>query len=521
MGTFRIRILECTDRAQAGILVGMLAGTALAFGGVVWWWRPVIAAMAVLLVVLGLARVAIEGRARIRWSPLPVLGALAVGLAVVQLAPIPATLARRIAPEARSLHARGVPSALVLADDPDAELPEALASRTPATVDRSATLRWAFDATIGLVVLITSARFARKLGRTMVIWGSVVGIFVVMTGIGLVQMAGDVPEMLGIITPGKGPSWAPSTLDLLRAPGTSVLRPLAEDGGTNGPWLLPRPDRPFFIGSLMGGPGAYLAIGALGLPLSLALLLHLLAPRGSREPMADRIGRSGLAPLVGLLALAIVSGSALIGVIAGPLLAIPFAAGLVLAGLPGAWPTGLRWLAVGLTMLSLVSLGAGVSGNRLLGWGTDPKFAPITAELDRAEELWRSSARIIRDFPLLGTGLGTFGRVIPSYKGTDASPTTAGSSLLQWVVESGLAGAGVLGLAVMWGLARIVRAWRRVGSADRALACGLVASAVCFGAFASVHWTVELPAVGLAACAVLGTLDRWLSGGTDLFVEAA
>jgi hypothetical protein len=53
------------------------------------------------------------------------------------------------------------------------------------------------------------------------------------------------------------------------------------------------------------------------------------------------------------------------------------------------------------------------------------------------------------------------------------------------------------------------------------LACGLVASAVCFGAFASVHWTVELPAVGLAACAVLGTLDRWLSGGTDLFVEAA
>ena len=64
-------------------------------------------------------------------------------------------------------------------------------------------------------------------------------------------------------------------------------------------------------------------------------------------------------------------------------------------------------------------------------------------------------------------------------------------------------------------------AWRRVGSADRAMACGLVASAACFGGFAAVHWAVELPAVALSACAVLGTMDRWLSGGTDLFVEAA
>ena len=49
----------------------------------------------------------------------------------------------------------------------------------------------------------------------------------------------------------------------------------------------------------------------------------------------------------------------------------------------------------------------------------------------------------------------------------------------------------------------------------------MIATVVCFLGFASLHWTIELPAVALAACAVFGTLDRWLSGGTDLFVEAA
>jgi hypothetical protein len=481
----------------------------------------VLAALAVALVVSGLARVAIEGRARIRLSLLPILGVLALGLAAAQLVPVPASLARRVAPESRSLHAQGVLSGLVLADDPGAELPEALASRTPATVDRSATLRWLFDASIGLVVLVTSARFARKLGRTMVIWGSVVAVFGLLTGFGLVQLIGNAPGLWGFLTPGKGPSWAPSTLDLLDAPGTAVLRPLAEEGGALGPWMLARPDRPFSIGGLLGGSGAYLAIAALGLPLSLTVLLQLLAPRGSREPMLERIGRSGTAPLVVLLGVVMVAGSGLVGTLAGPMLALPFALGLLLAGLPGARGTGLRWLAVGVTLLGLSGLGTGVAVNRLTGLGADPRLAPITADLSRAEPLWRDSARIIRDFPVLGTGLGTFSRIHPSYKSTDLSPTTAGSSVLQWLVEAGLAGGAMLAVAGLWGLGRVVRSWRRVGSADRAMACGLVASAACFAGFATVHWAVELPAVALAACAVFGTLDRWLSGGTDLFVEAA
>ena len=171
--------------------------------------------------------------------------------------------------------------------------------------------------------------------------------------------------------------------------------------------------------------------------------------------------------MIALLGLLVVLGSGLIGAIAGPVLAVPFAVGLLLAGVPGARASGLRWLAVAITLAGLSGLGAGIAGNRLAGWGSDPGVSPITADSDRAEQLWRESIRILRDFPMLGTGLGTFARIHPYYKSVDQSVNTAGNSLIQWVVEAGFAGATLLALAVIWGLSRIVRAWRRVGSADR------------------------------------------------------
>ena len=39
------------------------------------------------------------------------------------------------------------------------------------------------------------------------------------------------------------------------------------------------------IGGLIGGPGAYLALASLALPLALGMALQCLAPRGSREPL--------------------------------------------------------------------------------------------------------------------------------------------------------------------------------------------------------------------------------------------
>ena len=76
-------------------------------------------------------------------------------------------------------------------------------------------------------------------------------------------------------------------------------------------------------------------------------------------------------------------------------------------------------------------------------------------------------------------------------------------------------------VATLWCLCRLPAAIRRVGTADRALAFGLLGAAACFALLSAIHWTVELAAIALAASAVAGTCERWLAGGTDLFVERA
>ena len=161
-------------------------------------------------------------------------------------------------------------------------------------------------------MLITAARFAQRLDRTMVIWGSVAAAFGLLTAFGLVQRIGGCLGALWVHQPGHAPSWGPSTLDQLHAPGRVVLRPLADEAAGIGPWVLPRPEPAAAIGPLMGGTGAYLAMAALGLPLTLTILLQVLAPRGSREPFVERIGQRGAWPLVALLA-----GVAVLGVGAG------------------------------------------------------------------------------------------------------------------------------------------------------------------------------------------------------------
>ena len=58
---------------------------------------------------------------------------------------------------------------------------------------------------------------------------------------------------------------------------------------------------------------------------------------------------------------------------------------------------------------------------------------------------------MIREFPLVGVGPGELSRTIhPYFKDRDMSSTTAMSSLLQWGVETGAAGLGLLALAVLW-----------------------------------------------------------------------
>ena len=64
----------------------------LCFGGVVWWFPPVLAIAALVMVLARLLQCALIGRMAFLKSPLTAVGLLALGLGVLQLAPLPSPL---------------------------------------------------------------------------------------------------------------------------------------------------------------------------------------------------------------------------------------------------------------------------------------------------------------------------------------------------------------------------------------------------------------------------------------------
>ncbi|WP_435006323.1 O-antigen ligase family protein [Tundrisphaera lichenicola] len=519
MLTLRIKLLNGLDRALAIALTGLLLGTALAFGGAVWWARPVIAAITWIVVLAWVIRVSLAGPWRILKSPLSALGFLTILLGTVQLLPIPVKLAGQISPTSTVVASYGVIPSQALIDDPSVTIPPPFLARSPLTLDRPATLRWLAGATVCLAVFWVVSHYSDRLGKAQVIWGSIVAAFFVNSIFGAVQVSNHSGGLYGIIAPGSGPSWAPTLDDAMTAPAELLLRPI-EVARLNRPSMAAAlPSRPFLIGSLMGGPGALLALGSLALPLALGMILQMFAPRGTRDGLLARLRDSGQGSLVLLMLGLIMAGSVLVGVLAGPFLSIPFAIGLGVAGLPGAWSSGARRSGLAATALTLLSLGGGLaigeaSARGHLGPNTLPRL-----DWASARSTWTESVPILREFPIVGTGLGTFEAIYPYYKGRDASSNTAMSSILQFAVESGAVGLGLLATAALWCLIRLPGAIRRVGTADRALAFGLLGSMIGFGLFSAIHWSVELAAVALAAAAVAGTANRWLAGGTDLFVD--
>ncbi len=94
---------------------------------------------------------------------------------------------------------------------------------------------------------------------------------------------------------------------------------------------------------------------------------------------------------------------------------------------------------------------------------------PIAAEgLGAAARVWADARAIVRDFPVLGTGLGSFAAIYPSYKATDAAPDDGDEQPGAVVGRGGRGRAlALLMAAAAWCLVRLPGAVRRVGTADR------------------------------------------------------
>ena len=164
---WRAKIVILSDRVICGLIVVLVLGSVLGFGGAVWWFRPVLSVAAFLLVAIKLAQSLATGKMPILKSPLGLLGLLALGLGVVQLAPLPAGLASRLSPTAHEIYSRGLLPRLVHTDDPEAILPESPQIRSPASLDRSATLRWLVASCCLPGDLLVRIPFHRPPGKTL------------------------------------------------------------------------------------------------------------------------------------------------------------------------------------------------------------------------------------------------------------------------------------------------------------------------------------------------------------------
>jgi hypothetical protein len=518
----RQRIVAITDGLLAIALAALVFGSVVCFGGAVWWFPVAVAGLTFLMVVARLVQLLVQGRMPVLKSPLTLLGMLVLGLGVVQLVALPAGLARRVSPVAQEVYGTGSWSRLVQQDDPAAEVPAPAEVRSPATLDRGATLHWLVGAAACLAVFWTVSHYVDRLGRLYWILGSVAAGFLLNVALGVVQISGQAEGLYGFVLPGRAPAWGPTVDDLLDSPVPAALRRLpssqpAESGELDK--VLPVPDRPFLFGTMMGGPAAMLAMGSMALPLALAIVLHVLAPRGSRERLGERLGHSGLGGLVVLLVILLVAGGFLGGMMAGPWLCLPFALAVALAGLPSATAPGGRWSAIGLTLIVLTALGLGATTTATWPslFGGQPPVSTVSC--DAIRRFWAESLPILRDFPVLGTGFGTFRTIHAYFKAQDLPSGFAMSSILRCGVEAGWAGLSLLAAAGIWSLWRVIGSVKKVGSADRALAYGLIGAVVGFSLWSVLHWTVELPAVAISASALGGTWNRWLAGGTDLFVS--
>ena len=179
----RPRVLLATDRMQSVAMVALVFGSAVCFGGAIWWFRP---AVAVLVIDSGRRQ---AHAALVNWAragfPEPAFVALADGALGGLVAARPVTPF----PRAQALAGR---SADLFPRLPACAGPERLAlrsarsnrsvTRSPATLDRAATLRWLVGAAACLGIFWAVGHFADRLGRLYLVWGCVVAAFVLNAG---------------------------------------------------------------------------------------------------------------------------------------------------------------------------------------------------------------------------------------------------------------------------------------------------------------------------------------------------
>ena len=99
-------------------------------------------------------------------------------------------------------------------------------------------------------------------------------------------------------------------------------------------------------------------------------------------------------------------------------------------------------------ILGLALLWAGWMGTNALA----TRFFTVSEDMKLRWEIWRNTIQIFKDFPLLGSGLGTFAQIFPMYRSFyfRGLVTHAENDFLQMASEVGLVGFGLLAILFLF-----------------------------------------------------------------------
>lgn len=169
---------------------------------------------------------------------------------------------------------------------------------------------------------------------------------------------------------------------------------------------------------------------------------------------------------------------------------------------------GFSLAVVGLVLFSLLGLLWAGLGPVLEGASTLAEPGHITWE--GRQDFWASTTQLIKDFPVFGTGLGTFRYIFPRYQSrqySDLYVDYAHNDYLESVADMGLAG----GLLLLWGL--VGWFWyvtpslsRKTPVVNLPLAIGSLASVVAILVHSLFDFNLRIPANAMlfSAIAALG-----------------
>ena len=111
-------------------------------------------------------------------------------------------------------------------------------------------------------------------------------------------------------------------------------------------------------------------------------------------------------------------------------------------------------------LVSLVAIDAFIVGTYFGTKRVVERIAETTAETEDRDEVAGYAARMWKDYPVFGSGLGSFHAVFPRYsgEGTQLSYTHAHNDYLEFAAETGAIGVSLLGLMVLMSFAAALRA---------------------------------------------------------------